>query len=305
MTKRERRRRAKFERRQLRKLARLGVSNFESIDKTQQRQTDLIERLEQAHIDSGYTAGFEDCSPLNRGKVKCSEGCAFGMRRRRLEMILPVHRLFTAVGEPYYEVWLSRTAWARPIKRLGDVSIPAAKKLIRRALDKIFSEVVAVGSFKLSRHLTPSGEWRWQPAVHLVVAGAEKEDLAKALSLVEHRRDRCDLYQVNKVKNLSELIGDILQCDLEGPRPPWLYSPKPTQKQKVRHYFWELRLPRNNRVIRYGCDRYFNRLKKRPRVARPKPAKRRPYPYWLAPCMFGSHPQNCKCVRCNGPHPLN
>ncbi len=66
----KRRGRLREQERHLRKLLKLGVSNFESIDKTQQRQTDRIPRLEQAHIDSGYTAGFEDCGPYNCGKVK-------------------------------------------------------------------------------------------------------------------------------------------------------------------------------------------------------------------------------------------
>ena len=81
MTDSERRRLAKLEKKQLRCLARLGISNFESIDKTQKRQIDLINRLKGTEID---TADLEDCGPLTCGRAKCMEGCPFGARRRRV-----------------------------------------------------------------------------------------------------------------------------------------------------------------------------------------------------------------------------
>jgi hypothetical protein len=308
MTKRERRRRAKCERRQLRKLARLGISNFESIDKTQQRQTDRIARLEQAHIDSGYTAGFEDCGPYNCGKVKCSEGCAFGTRKRRLEEIIAVHRLMTKVDGPICEVRLIRGVWARPAGKLRGVSIAAAKKLVRRALDNVYNpDIVAVGTFKVSFSSADGGP-RWIAEIHQIVAGATKEELDKVLC--RNRPDRnVNFLRVEQVNNLGQSICEVLRREPQVWQHPSRNnepsSARPKKQYRAEYYEWQLRLRLGARMIRYGCDRYFNPLKKKPRVVRPKVRKKRPYPYWLVRRMFGSHPQNCKCVRCNGAYPLN
>jgi hypothetical protein len=47
-----------------------------------------------------------------------------------------------------------------------------------------------------------------------------------------------------------------------------------------------------DRVIRYGRDRYFNPLKKKPRLAHVKLPKKRPHPWWLERHMFGRRPKN-------------
>jgi hypothetical protein len=307
MTKRERRRRAKFERRQLRKLTRLGISNFDSIDKTQQRQTDLIARLEQARIDSGYTAGFEDCGPFNCGKVNCSECCAFGTQKRRLKEIITVHRLITKVKGPIHEVRVVRGVWARPGGKLRNVSIAAAKKLVRRALDDLYNpDIVAVGTFKASFSSAYGGP-RWIAEIHLIVAGAKKEDLDRVLSRSRPGQSLNSL-RVKRVDNLGPSIAEVLRRDpqrWQHPANNESSSARPKKTYRAEYYVWALRLPLGARMIRYGCDRYFNPLKKKPRVIRPKTRKKRPSPYWLVPYMFGSHPQNCKCERCNGPYPLN
>ena len=40
-------------------------------------------------------------------------------------------------------------------------------------------------------------------------------------------------------------------------------------------------------MIRYGCDPYFNLLHKAQRTRVKKVRKKHPYPWWLAPYMFG------------------
>ncbi len=44
-------------------------------------------------------------------------------------------------------------------------------------------------------------------------------------------------------------------------------------------------------MVRYGCDRYLNALKKKPRVIQPKIRKPRPNPVWLEKYRFGNRPQ--------------
>jgi hypothetical protein len=52
-------------------------------------------------------------------------------------------------------------------------------------------------------------------------------------------------------------------------------------------YRWLLGLTPDARMIRYGCDRYFNKLEKQPRMLEPKVRKKRPYPYWLSLICLG------------------
>jgi hypothetical protein len=280
VTDRERRRLAKMEKKHLRRLAKLGISNFDGVDTTERRQIDLINRLRGTQID---IAGLEDCGPLICGRAKCAEGCPFGIRRRRLKEIIATHRLLTTVGGPVNEVWVARGSWARPVGKLREVSIGASTKSIRRALDKVSKPgIVAVGMLKLSRRIGPLDVWWWQPVVHLVVAGAEKADLEQALQTRPRRGE--NLCQVNKVKNVGQLISKVLRRDVRASKQPWFYQLSTTKAQRREFYEWSLH--RGERMIRYGCDRYFNALKKQPR--RPKIPKKRPYPKWLESDMFGS-----------------
>jgi len=62
---------------------------------------------------------------------------------------------------------------------------------------------------------------------------------------------------------------------------------RPKKVWRAEYYRWLLRLGVGDRMIRYGCDQYFNALKKQPRRIKHKPRKKRPYPGWLKPYMFG------------------
>jgi hypothetical protein len=139
------------EKKVFRRLAKLGVSNFETIDETRQRQAIMLRRLKNSNIDWGYYAGLADCSPEHCGRVKCAEGCYFGTHHRRISEIAAVHRLFALTDGPLCEVRIIREVWARPFGQLGAVSIKAAKQLNRRALDNLHKPgIVAAGTFKVA-----------------------------------------------------------------------------------------------------------------------------------------------------------
>jgi hypothetical protein len=211
----------------------------------------------------------------------------------------------TKVDGPIHEVRLSREVWARPAGKLRGASIAAAKKLIRRALDNLYNpDIVAVGTFKVSFSSAYGGP-RWIAEIHQIVAGATKEELDKVLCRTRPGRDM-NFLRVKQVNNLAQSICDVLRREPQLWQHPYgnneLSSARPKKQYRAEYYMWELRLRLGVRMIRYGCDRYFNPLKKKPRVVRPKARKKRPYPYWLVPHMFGTHAQNCKCLRCN-PYP--
>jgi hypothetical protein len=113
---------------------------------------------------------------------------------------------------------------------------------------------------------------------------------------------------VKEVTNLGQTISDVLKRDVQG----WqhLYQTeitpdRPKKGHRAEYYEWLLDLNADERVVRYGCDQHFNKLKKKPRVVPQKIRKGHPMPIWLERYMFGSHPMNCTCVRCMGPYPLN
>ena len=247
-----------------------------------------------------------DCDKNYCGRVKCAEVCQFGTRRRRLKEISAVYRLLNKSAGPLYEVRVGRGAWAQPAGNLNRASIPAAKKLNRWALDKLYMpSLVAVGVFKASAAPKHEGGG-WKCEIHQIVSGAKKTELEKIFS--SSRPAAGNFLRVKKIINLGQTISDVLKRDVQG----WqhLYqteiTPDPPKKgHRAEYYEWLLGLSSDERVVRYGCDGHFNKLKKKPRLVRQKVRKGHPKPIWLERHMFGSHPMTCTCDRCMGPYPLN
>jgi hypothetical protein len=255
-----------------RRLLAIGVSDFETAADARKVQADLLERLEQTDFDPSYYAALADCGPSTCGRKHCSDACAFGARRRRFREILAVDRLLKKTGGPVYEVWFSRRKWERPPGELKSISIPAVKKLNSRVLDKLFSRrAVAVGIVKAS---SDCSEQTWTIQVHEIIAGADKVELDRAFANIAY-------VKVLKPQDVSQAISDVLKRDLH------VADLLPKAKRRAEFYKWTLKMPADARVIRYGCDRYFNKLHKKPRIFRPKVRKKKPYPYWLQLHMFG------------------
>jgi hypothetical protein len=186
--------------------------------------------------------------------------------------------------------------WASRERRF---SIAAAKKLNRLALDKLYyPTLIAVGTFKVS--VAPKHEGSgWKCEIHQIVSGAKKAELEKVFS--SSRPAAGNFLRVKEVTNLGQAIGDVLKRDVQG----WqhLYQTeitpdRPKKGHRAEYYEWLLGLNADERVVRYGCDGYFNKLKKKPRLVRVKVPKKRPYPIWLSPYMFGGHGENCCCREC-------
>ncbi len=289
---------------QARRIAKLGVSDFETPSAARHLQKDMLRRLKRVLFDPGRLAGLEHCNERQCARRKCSEVCQFGTRRRRLTEIPLVYRLLHKSAGPLYEVRVGRGGWAQPAGKLNRVSIAAAKKLNRLALDKLYyPTLIAVGTIKVS--VAPKHEGGgWKCEIHQIVSGAKKKELEKVFST--SRPAAGNFLRVKRITNLGQAISDVLKRDVQG----WqhLYQTeitpdRPKKSHRAEYYEWLLGLSSDERMVRYGCDRYFNRLKKKPRLVPQK--KKRPSPIWLAPYLFGSHSSNCTCVRCSGPYPLN
>ena len=296
----------KRKKKRARQLGKLGITDFETAAAAARRQRDMLRRLEQGMADPGRLAGLADCDRSHCGRLKCAEVCQFGARRRRLKEIPAAYRLLHKSAEPLCEVRVGRGVWAQPAGKLNRASIAAAMQLNRRALDKLYMPgLVAVGVFKTL--VAPKHEGGgWKCEIHQIVSGAKKVELEKVFAT--SRRNVGNFVHVKEVKNLGQTISDMLKRGVEGWQHPYrteLTPDLPKKSHRAEYYKWLLTLRPNDRMIRYGCDRYFNKLKKQPRVVQQKVRKGHPKPIWLAPYMFGSHPSNCTCIRCTGPSPLN
>ncbi len=284
-------------------MRRFGVSDFESIDDVNRAQQDMLRRLSDTSIKPRRYAGFADCEPDRCGRDTCKEACAFGTRRRRLDEIRSALRLLKATDGPICEVRLARASWTRPVGDLRKVSIAAAKQLNRRALDSLFNPgLVTVGTLKVFAYSLVDDRC-WVTEIHQLVAGAKEADLTLAFSHGRGGDEYVDYVRVTQVDNLdlAQAMSDVLKRDLQSWPHPWepqVVRVRPGKARRTEYYSWLLKLDVGDRMIRYGCDRYFNALNKRPRVQKPKIRKKRPYPYWLEGHMFGAHGEDCRCRGC-------
>jgi len=289
-----------------RQLAKLGITDFETVATTQRTQNDMFRRLERVLFDPDRLAGLEHCNERQCARRKCSEVCQVGTRRRRRKEIPAAYRLLNKSAGPFCEVRVGRGGWAQPVGKLDRVSIAAAKKLSRLALDKLYyPTLIAVGTFKVS--VAPKHEGGgWKCEIHQIVSGAKKKELEKVFS--SSRPAAGNFLRVKKITNLGQTISDVLKREVQGWQHLYQTEITPDRPKKVRraeYYEWLLGLSSDERMVRYGCDRYFNKLKKKPRLVRVKNPKKRTCPRHLSPYLFGNHPMTCTCVRCMGPHPLN
>ena len=202
----------------VRRLAKLGIVNFETVAATERLKNDMLRRLERVLFDPGQLAGLAACDHGYCGRKKCAEVCPFGTRRRRLTEIPAVHRLLSKSDGPLYEVRISRGAWAQAAGNLNRVSIAAAKKLNRWALDRLYDpDLIAVGTFKVSISREQNGG-RWICEIHQIISGAQKVELEKVFSTSRHASG--NFLRVKKVTNLGQTISDVLKRDVQGWHTP-------------------------------------------------------------------------------------
>lgn len=266
-------------------------------------QQDFLALLRGMAFRRPTLGALAKCDATRCGELgDCTEICAFGRERRRLVHSQSIARLL-ANETDLFEVRVSRARWSCGLNDLDPITIGAVINLNRRALDKIQESVVAVGTIKVfaspARDEEKKEVWRWE--LHEIVA-CSSQTLLEQVLLPSRGNLGIDSYVcIRPIHDLTEAIERALSSDLVEWRHPRDSDDlaRPPKKWRGEYYRWLLRLNANDRLIRYGCDRYFNRLKKPPRAG-PKPKKPRPYPVQLTPYMYNSHPYNCRCSVCRG-----
>jgi hypothetical protein len=276
---------------QIRKVADLDITGFETLRDANCAQQDMLSRFERSSLDPGRYCGLADCRSDYCAYKNCLEACWFGTRRRRIREIQAVHKLLSQCDGPFYEVRLIRGSWALPIGQLRRTNITAAKKLNARALDKLFlPDLIAVGMFKVyaaPRFIRPL----WVCEIQQIIVGAPRHELQKTLSSGREGMAMSNKLWIGEVRSLGQTINRVFRRDVQG----WqnfekesAVAPDPTKRQRREFYNWLLDLRPGARLIRYGCDQYFTKLTKQPRPFRVTVRRERPYPYHLKKYMFGA-----------------
>ena len=176
--------------------------------------------------------------------------------------------------------------WAGQSNFAGQAAI---EKTLRRALDKLNSpSVVAVGMIDAWY-----GNKQWEIGASLLITGSDRSKLFEAFPQGE--------MAIKTIDNARKATISMLDSSRTAKRTPPTDDVRtmPTLRQRE-YYQWLAGLKSNDRLFRYGCDRYFNALVKTARPIRPKMPKRRKYPIHLVPHMFGNHPSDCPCRACGG-----
>ena len=176
----------------------------------------------------------------------------------------------------------------RLLGELNKVSLMAATKLIRRALDNVFNpDIIAIGSLKVTVVAGTIGLWRLE--VHQVMAGVTGDELYCIFAT--KRRSPDNFVLIDEVKDIEEATARVLTHDLHVWQHPSHGDGtiRPKQSTRAEYYRWLLGMSSGSLTIRYGCDRHFNKLKKKPQTMKPpKPRKPRRDPTWLARWQFGT-----------------
>lgn len=258
------------------------------------QQKQLVRSVKAISAKKADYAGLRRCKKKRCGKMKCRPWCAFRMERDHRENISRAQHLFCAPSQTVYEVRLIRASWVRPFGELHGTSIGAAQKLARRALNRILSDVSAVGAIKLS----PQIDGLWVCEAHLLVTGADKQIIEGCWGSPKYSALFGDFAEVAPVKDLEKALSDVFDLRLRAWKHPFNIQDQIVLSDALHqeHVAWQLKCHPSGRIFRYGVDRHFNKLKKAPRV--PPPKKKRRTPYWLQPYQFGSHNQLCECKRC-------
>jgi hypothetical protein len=255
-------------------LADLKISELRSIQHVDSLQEEMLQLLKQSQVDPISYVGLEYCNPEYCGRVGCSEACWFGTLRRRVPDVLAIRRLMERQDGAIHKIIVWKPDWGCPFGWLHYIKPATARALMTRVFNSMCSmSVVAVGTFKVVPFEGPD---RYFSEIHVVVGGADQEELEKAFSPVQPDAS----VRITKVGDLNETIDQVTSCST-----PRLYQQdddRPEAAQLTEFYTWLANMKLGARLFRYGCDESFDLITYRkitwkPRIKKNRPGRRRYY----------------------------
>ena len=220
----------------------------------------------------------------------CGDVCPVKAARWRRRNVPAIKKLFsTKSSNVVWEVRLTSERWSRAPDELNHSSICAIEKAIRRSLDRLRQpQTIAVGV------IDAWYGWRqWELGARWLIVGPSKSELFDVFRVGV--APQIDL--IRDVGKTAKALFAAGQCAKHLP-PFDAVSSELGRRRRGEYYAWLAACPPGGRVLRYGCDRYFNPLEKAQPLLHLRPKKGHPYPFWLRDQMFGNHAWNCQCIPC-------
>jgi hypothetical protein len=170
---------------------------------------------------------------------------------------------------PHFLVTVAHPKWELSVGQLEDANIVAAKQWLGRRLQRLPSLVVVVGGYEASLRVELNGDTYWAGHFHLVIAGAEEEELKDALGIQPHYRKRpyAKPVKIQPIGNLAERLGystkrivkrAIAYVGTNG-RQQRRELPL-TTKHQIEFDLWLLGLPAGSRTVLFGCRLHHSQL---------------------------------------------
>jgi hypothetical protein len=254
------------------------------------QRADIALRLGRRSGGSGVARLISSCSSGDCSE--CGDVCPVKAARSRRQNLPAIEKLLASRShDVIWEVRLTSERWSRARGELGCASLSAIEKYLRRALDNLGQPAtVAVGVMDAWY-----GGQHWELGAQFLIAGPGKSELFDAFPSGV-------TLQIKKVRDAAKAANALL---VAGHRakclPPYdAFEPEPRSRRRGEYYAWLVGCPVGSRLFRYGCDRYFNPLKKSKRRMPVEAKEGHPYPEWLEKHMFGNHPRGCQCIPCGG-----
>jgi hypothetical protein len=254
------------------------------------QQVDIARRLSR-RSDGHRAAKLVSCCTTG-ACTACGDVCPVKTDRWRRRNGPAIEKLFSAgKSDVILEVRLTSDRWSRKPDELGQVGIGAIEKAIRRSFDRLRQPAtIAVGM------IDAWYGWRqWDVGANFLIVGPRKSEIFEAFPVGV-------ALQIDSIRDVGKAAKALFaagQCAKYLPAFDAI-NPEPGTRRRGEYYAWLAACPPGSRVFRYGCDRYFNSLKKPKRLPPLHPKKGHPYPHWLRECMFGNHAWNCQCKACQG-----
>lgn len=254
-------------------------------------QRDIVDRLGDR---SEYEAVVRQLKRCQIGACRrCADVCAVKGHRWKNANLPAIVALFdSSDGARVLDVRVRRHEWAGRRGHLGGVSLIGIEKGARRALDALRSPAtVAVGQMDAWWNTC-----QWEVGIRFLIVGSSEQELRETFA-----KFAIEIREVSNVKMVLQEQWETIHF------PKRLLSLEvandlPNRKRRAEFYRWLCTLDAGSRVFRYGCNRYFQKLKKELRpVLLAKPTKKRSLPRCLERFQYGNHPPNCQCIPCGGP----
>ena len=251
----------------VRRLAEIGLDDFETCEECSERNNKMFKRLyPSSHPRRGIVAhGRRQVYE----PIIYADGDWLASREHRLNLIPQAYDLLSAHRGPLYFATIAHPRWQVPLDQLAKANIAAALQWLRRRTGGI-SDLIVVGGFEPSVRVELIGAPCWSGHLHLVVAGVERPMLRSALRLQPHLRHRgARPVTVEDVVCLARCLGyatkrigtrSVAYVGENG-RQQRRNLPLNTEEQNEFDR-WLLGLPLGSRTILMGCRLHNGKLRK-------------------------------------------